>query len=117
MPSNFRAPLISYGTEGCFGFYELNLQELIAYGELTSALQHFKELGNGIIFLNQLELTIARNAATRFVSAAPLLGIRPQLHEREKLGREQVGARATSSVCSLLTFPVLCVLCCSHCSR
>ncbi len=64
--------------EGCFGYYELNLQELIAYDQLNDALQHFKELGNGIIFLNQLEHTIARTAAGRFTKAAPVLGIRPK---------------------------------------
>lgn len=77
MPPNWRAPLVSYGTEGCFGFYELNLQELIAYPDLNLALQHFKELGNGIIFLNMLEHTISRTLASRFLQTAPLLGIRP----------------------------------------
>lgn len=76
MPSNWRAPLASYGTEGCFGFYELNLQELIAYPDLDLALQHFKELGNGLVFLNMLEHAIARSSAARFVQVAPLLGAR-----------------------------------------
>jgi hypothetical protein len=96
MPANWRAPLASYGTEGCFGFYELNLQELIAYPDLDLALQHFKglfllfrncffvtsrlfvaELGNGLVFLNMLEHAISRSVACRFVQAAPLLGLRP----------------------------------------
>ncbi len=77
MPPNWRPPLASYGTEGCYGFYELNLQELIAYPDLSLALQHFKELGNGLVFLNMLEHTIARTSASRFVQAAPLLGVRP----------------------------------------
>ena len=76
MPSNWRAPLASYGTEGCFGFYELNLRELIAYSDLDLALQHFKELGNGLVFLNMLEHALSRSSASRFVQVAPLLGLR-----------------------------------------
>jgi hypothetical protein len=43
------------GTDGNYGWYKMQLKDMIGYAELNESLRHFKEFGNTIIFLTMLE--------------------------------------------------------------
>jgi len=51
----FSALLTILSPSGNFGFYISNLKDLMAYPELQTAFQHFKEFGNTVILLNMFD--------------------------------------------------------------
>ena len=48
------------GTDGNYGWYKMQLKDMIGYAELNEAFRHFKEFGNTIVFLNLLESALVR---------------------------------------------------------
>jgi cytoplasmic FMR1 interacting protein len=78
MPPSSKLPLFDYKTTGCFGYFQLKLKDITVYPDLRSEVfQHFKEMGNTVIFLNMLDHGLAAADTSAFVQAAPFLGIAP----------------------------------------
>lgn len=78
MPPSSKLPLFDYKTSGCFGYFQLKLKDITVYPDLRSEVfQHFKEMGNSIIFLNMLDHAAAASDTSAYIQAAPFLGITP----------------------------------------
>ncbi|KAL6064809.1 Cytoplasmic FMR1-interacting protein [Balamuthia mandrillaris] len=75
MPQSSKLPIFDYGPDGNYLFFKSQLKDLMAYPELLTAFQHFKEFGNTIILLVLFEQNLAVIDIDRFMQAAPFLGI------------------------------------------
>jgi cytoplasmic FMR1 interacting protein len=75
MPLSSKLPMFDYGTDGNFAFYKSQLKDLMAYPELQTAFQQFKEFGNTVVLLNLLDIALTLTDTETFMQAAPLLGI------------------------------------------
>lgn len=77
MPVSSKLPMYDYRTDGNFGFFKSNLKDLMAYPELQTAFQHFKEFGNTVVLLNLFEIGLTVVDLETYMQAAPFLGIGP----------------------------------------
>eukprot|EP01133_Synstelium_polycarpum_P001207 gene1207-1395_t len=78
MPPSQKLPIYDYGTEGGYGYFQLKLKEIYTYPDLRpEVIQCFRELGNMIVFLHQLDQALVQLDSLAFVKAAPFLGITP----------------------------------------
>jgi len=78
MPPSSKLPLYEYGTAGVHGYLAAKLEDVMTYPELYSdVLQHFKEFGNAVVFLNMLDISMVQQECLDFIITAPFLGINP----------------------------------------
>lgn len=71
-------PLYSYGTMGGYNYFDAKLQDIKNYPELiTDVFQHFREWGNCIVFLNLVDISLAKIDCLTFIQSSPFLGIVP----------------------------------------
>eukprot|EP01104_Vermistella_antarctica_P000182 TRINITY_DN1020_c1_g4_i1.p1 TRINITY_DN1020_c1_g4~~TRINITY_DN1020_c1_g4_i1.p1 ORF type:complete len:1278 (-),score=381.80 TRINITY_DN1020_c1_g4_i1:98-3931(-) len=76
LPPSQKLPIYDYGTKGGHGFFQLKLQDIVEYPELDSEVfQKFREYGNSVIFLLQMDHAIAQVDAQAFVQVVPFLGV------------------------------------------
>ncbi|KAN0039438.1 hypothetical protein ACTA71_001632 [Dictyostelium dimigraforme] len=79
MPASTKLPIYDYGTEGCYGYFQLKLKDIYIYPDLRpEVLQTFRELGNSLVFMNLLDQVITQTDSYNFAKAAPFLGITPE---------------------------------------
>eukprot|EP00003_Mantamonas_plastica_P000908 TRINITY_DN106_c0_g1_i11.p1 TRINITY_DN106_c0_g1~~TRINITY_DN106_c0_g1_i11.p1 ORF type:complete len:1475 (-),score=530.80 TRINITY_DN106_c0_g1_i11:1304-5728(-) len=68
MPAVLKLPIFDYGTQGCFGYYQLQLQAITGYAELKSEVfQNLRVIGNNLAFISMLEQALTLIQKTRNV--------------------------------------------------
>ncbi|KAJ3449822.1 cytoplasmic fmr1-interacting protein-related [Anaeramoeba flamelloides] len=78
----------NYGIDGCFGGFELSLNDLREYSELESKVyQNFRELGNTIILMYLFEQAMPQLKVKTFINSAPFLCVIPkdEFNQRAKI--------------------------------
>ena len=76
LPPTLKLPRLDYGIIGAFGYFELNLKDIAEYDQLNPVVnQHFKELGNTVLFFLLLEKARSFEISKRLIVTAPFLGI------------------------------------------
>eukprot|EP00163_Fabomonas_tropica_P004632 TRINITY_DN1407_c0_g1_i1.p1 TRINITY_DN1407_c0_g1~~TRINITY_DN1407_c0_g1_i1.p1 ORF type:complete len:1349 (+),score=375.75 TRINITY_DN1407_c0_g1_i1:400-4047(+) len=78
LPQSTKLPGFEYGTEGCFGYFELRLGDVLTYSDVKSEVcQSLRAVGNALIFLNLAEVVMSQHEGQTFIQAAPFLGCQP----------------------------------------
>ena len=74
IPRNLRLPIYDYGVDGCFRYFQLQLQQLLEYPAIDTEVFHtLQQIGNVIIFLFMLDTTIVMRDVDNFMQSAPFL--------------------------------------------
>ncbi|EGG14585.1 component of SCAR regulatory complex [Cavenderia fasciculata] len=89
MPASQKLPIYDYGTEGCYGYFQLKLRDIYTYPDLRpQVIQCFRELGNSIIFMNLLDQQMVQSECSSFIQAAPFLGVTPDTWYSDNTGTD-----------------------------
>lgn len=76
MPPSSKLPMFDYGTEGCYGYFQLKLKPILNYAELRPEVLHnFRELGNTLVFLQQLDIHLLNKIEKRYFLTMAHLGV------------------------------------------
>ena len=99
MPAKSKLTRHDYGTEGGYGYFQLQLKEMIQYPELRSEVfQKFRELGNIIIFMKMLD----QGVVNLFPSSQKKQTKKKQ-HKKTKTKKKKDG-NGNNSTCVVITF-------------
>eukprot|EP00761_Pharyngomonas_kirbyi_P013534 gb/GECH01013563.1/.p1 GENE.gb/GECH01013563.1/~~gb/GECH01013563.1/.p1 ORF type:complete len:1451 (+),score=427.16 gb/GECH01013563.1/:1-4353(+) len=78
IPSKLRLQPASYGTYGVFLYFKEMLLDFYKYeATKASAFQSFREVGNALAFLMQLDNAFLQSNIQKLSNAAPFVGIKP----------------------------------------
>jgi len=68
-------PPFEYGALGVFGFFEIKLKHIAEYADLKPVvMQNFRDFGNCLAFIKNLDAALAFSDTVAYVQAAPFMG-------------------------------------------
>jgi cytoplasmic FMR1 interacting protein len=75
LPHSTKLPPFEYGAKGCFDYFQLILKPILSYRDLKSGVfQVFREFGNTILFIINLESSVKSTESFQAILNATMVG-------------------------------------------
>ena len=84
LPDTIRLPRASYGTAATYTHITQTLRDILGFSDMkTQVFHYFREIGNGLIFVQLIERALNQQEMHDMIQAAPFRRQLPRIHIKE----------------------------------